>query len=102
MHDTISQMVIIEANNMNGYEQHLADFSAILTAIPANKYTIVKVHPSKFHLVLDPTNIVSSIQMASTRTRTRTRIVTSRQQYAAKTYHCTKLSKQCKAQQAKH
>ncbi len=80
-------MVIIEGNNMNGYEQHLADFKVMLTAIPANKYTIVKIHPSTFHLVvLDLTNIVSSIQMASTRTRS----VTSRQQYAAKTYQLIK------------
>jgi hypothetical protein len=36
VHDAITQMVVIEANK-KAYDQHLADFSASLTALPANK-----------------------------------------------------------------
>jgi hypothetical protein len=36
VHDAITQMVVIEANK-KAYDQHLADFSASITALPANK-----------------------------------------------------------------
>jgi hypothetical protein len=36
IHDAITQMIVIEANK-EAYDQHLADFSASLTALPVNK-----------------------------------------------------------------